>query len=149
MLFAFYGNSCDIFALNFSYASVEVTQTDPGWVGAWWIGPLICFLIFIVVSFPMLGFPPRLKGVHRVPSFKLPCLNNFIIHVATCKCMYMYVGWRRIRALKKAEVHADLHELPTKKTTAQVLKDFPVALKQLVTNGTVMAISLAGASECE
>ncbi len=35
---------------------------DPQWVGAWWLGFVICSIGSIIWAVPMLLFPPVLKG---------------------------------------------------------------------------------------
>ena len=34
-----------------------ITSADPGWVGAWWIGFLVCGFASILCALPMFGFP--------------------------------------------------------------------------------------------
>ena len=35
----------------------DITSADPGWVGAWWIGFLVCGFASILCALPMFGFP--------------------------------------------------------------------------------------------
>ena len=43
-------------------ADPDIEQTDPRWIGAWWIGFVICALCTIVWALPMAMFPLRLAG---------------------------------------------------------------------------------------
>ncbi|KAL3872710.1 hypothetical protein ACJMK2_035916, partial [Sinanodonta woodiana] len=43
-------------------SSVPLTSMDPQWVGAWWIGTTISIGAFLIVAFPILGYPKRLPG---------------------------------------------------------------------------------------
>lgn len=40
----------------------DISPTDPRWIGAWWLGFVICAIASIVWALPMLLFPPVLKG---------------------------------------------------------------------------------------
>jgi hypothetical protein len=37
------------------------TEQDSGWVGAWWVGFLLCSLLAFVSALPLLTFPPQLQ----------------------------------------------------------------------------------------
>ncbi|XP_002731058.1 solute carrier organic anion transporter family member 4C1-like [Saccoglossus kowalevskii] len=42
--------------------SVTITSSDPSWVGAWWIGFLIAWVLAWLIAPPMAAFPPELPG---------------------------------------------------------------------------------------
>jgi len=46
----------------FVYSSVDLTPSDPRWVGAWWIGFIITAVCFILLTVPLTGFPKHLPG---------------------------------------------------------------------------------------
>lgn len=52
----FYQQPCDF------HFSIPLTPSDPQWVGAWWIGIVIAVPAFILISFPIHGYPRRLPG---------------------------------------------------------------------------------------
>lgn len=43
----------------FSY-DVDLTPSDPRWVGAWWGGFIICGGLLLMLSVPFLAFPKKL-----------------------------------------------------------------------------------------
>ncbi|VDI46100.1 Hypothetical predicted protein [Mytilus galloprovincialis] len=47
-------------------ANLPLTSSDPQWVGAWWIGFIIAVPAFILVAFPILGYPRRLPGYEEL-----------------------------------------------------------------------------------
>ncbi|CAG2204509.1 SLCO4A [Mytilus edulis] len=49
-------------------ANLPLTSSDPQWVGAWWIGFIIAVPAFILVAFPILGYPRRLPGAITIPG---------------------------------------------------------------------------------
>lgn len=44
---------------------------DPAWVGAWWMGFVVTAIGFLLVTFPLFGYPTNLPGLH--PEYLLNC----------------------------------------------------------------------------
>lgn len=40
--------------------NVKISKTSPVWIGAWWLGPLVCGVILLLVGLVLLGFPRAL-----------------------------------------------------------------------------------------
>ncbi|KAK3610854.1 hypothetical protein CHS0354_039125, partial [Potamilus streckersoni] len=51
-------------------SSVHLTSMDPQWVGAWWIGTIISIGAFLIVAFPILGYPKRLPGYQQLQQIR-------------------------------------------------------------------------------
>ena len=49
----------------------NLEQTDPGWVGAWWIGFLLCSALSFLIAIPFLMFPRLLPDSHLVRAERL------------------------------------------------------------------------------
>ncbi|XP_071804429.1 solute carrier organic anion transporter family member 4A1-like [Asterias amurensis] len=104
--------------LSVDQKSIEVTSSDPAWIGAWWIGFVIGAIISYIVAIPMSGYPQELP--------------------ATAK----------IRAEKESEAHVAGHEDEvTKPSFGTKLADIPLAVKYLMFNPTFVFVSLAACSE--
>jgi len=43
-------------------ADPGIDKRDPRWVGAWWLGFVVCSVVISVTSLPMLLVPPKLAG---------------------------------------------------------------------------------------
>ena len=43
-----------------AFFSIPLKPNDPRWVGAWWIGFFMAFVLIVVAVVPVLGFPKRL-----------------------------------------------------------------------------------------
>ena len=51
------------------YRPTDITVESPQWVGAWWIGFLICGILMFFVSIPILGYPKKLPStITRKPT---------------------------------------------------------------------------------
>ncbi|CBY38229.1 unnamed protein product [Oikopleura dioica] len=48
----------------------DIDNTNPQWVGAWWIGMLACGIGSILCSLPMFGFPKQFPGVAEIKAQK-------------------------------------------------------------------------------
>lgn len=40
----------------------DLSPKDPQWVGAWWIGFVILYVVMLFWTFPVMMFPERLPG---------------------------------------------------------------------------------------
>ena len=92
---------------------------DPRWVGAWWIGFICSFLLFLVFALPLFGFGKEL------PTAK------------------------HVRATRVSQVHGGKGEkdLIHKNCNDRSIKGFPKAVWGIVSNPTFMLITLAGTGE--
>lgn len=45
--------------------SIHISPSDPGWVGAWWIGFLISAVGSLIATILSVFFPPDLPGRHQ------------------------------------------------------------------------------------
>ena len=58
-----------------------ITSADPGWVGAWWIGFLVCGFASILCALPMFGFPKERFSNRNLTSIDLTKIiisNNLV-----------------------------------------------------------------------
>ena len=53
-----------------------ITSADPGWVGAWWIGFLVCGFASILCALPMFGFPKERFLNNLTGNFTGKCPNQ-------------------------------------------------------------------------
>jgi len=44
------------------YSEPDIDQRDPRWIGAWWLGFVICAATIGIWAFPLLLFPPKVAG---------------------------------------------------------------------------------------
>ena len=58
-------------------APVGLEDTDSQWVGAWWIGVLVCSGAVLLVSIPMLIFPKQLPGMSVANDEDRPVAMGF------------------------------------------------------------------------
>uniref|UniRef100_UPI001659603B solute carrier organic anion transporter family member 4C1-like n=1 Tax=Halichoerus grypus TaxID=9711 RepID=UPI001659603B len=99
--------------------SIAITEDDPRWLGAWWIGFLLCWLFAWSLIIPFLCFPKHLPGTAKIHSER------------TCQT--------------HQERHSSLKH--TEENFGTSLKDFPAALKNLIRNTVFMCLVLSTASE--
>ncbi|CAG2168882.1 unnamed protein product, partial [Oppiella nova] len=55
----------------------EINQTDPRYVGAWWIGFLIIGTLLLIFTFPMALFPKRMRGMTVKGTESVPKIKEF------------------------------------------------------------------------
>ena len=48
------------------WVDTQLTETDPGWVGAWWIGFIICGAASLIAAVPFFFFPRRLSNYDEI-----------------------------------------------------------------------------------
>ncbi|NXC35949.1 SO4C1 protein, partial [Campylorhamphus procurvoides] len=96
----------------------KVDHDDPRWLGAWWIGFLVCFFSVWLLIIPFSMFPKHLPGTAKVQAEKI------------------------------SETHDNGSEaLVQTKNIGKSLKDFPVALLILLRNPVFMSLIMASSSE--
>ncbi|XP_078667309.1 solute carrier organic anion transporter family member 4C1-like [Branchiostoma floridae x Branchiostoma belcheri] len=96
----------------------QLTPDDPRWVGAWWIGFVVCAAMSWAVSLPLAAYPKELPGAAE------------------------------INAKKRSEAHQKGgEEIVSTPDFGKTWRDFPTALLLLLRNPTFMLINIGGAFE--
>uniref|UniRef100_H0WDQ5 Solute carrier organic anion transporter family member n=1 Tax=Cavia porcellus TaxID=10141 RepID=H0WDQ5_CAVPO len=99
--------------------SIDVTKDDPQWLGAWWIGFLVSWLFAWSLIIPFSCFPKHLPGTAKVQAEKTSQTHQ-------CKRS----------SLSRVD-----------QNFGQNIKDFPVALKNLMRNTVFICLILSTSSE--
>jgi len=113
----------------------DITGDDPAWVGAWWLGFVICGVSALLLAWPISMLPATLPGM-KEPSGDQVCKSR--IHSRSSS----FRSSVRSRAGKKADLDMTAGNGPL-----PVGKELLSAIILLVTNPTFIFVSLAGASE--
>lgn len=113
----------------------DMTGGDPEWVGAWWLGFVICGVSALLIAWPISMLPASLPGM-KEPSGDQVCKSR--IHSRSSS----FRSSVRSRAGKKADL-----EMTAGNGPLPVGKELLSAIILLVTNPTFIFVSLAGASE--
>ncbi|NXD92559.1 SO4C1 protein, partial [Chaetorhynchus papuensis] len=96
----------------------KVDHDDPRWLGAWWIGFIVCFFAIWLLIIPFTCFPKHLPGTAKIQAEKI------------------------------SETHDDGSQILVQTNNiGQSLKDFPVALLILLRNPVLMSLIVASSSE--
>ena len=59
-------------------APPDLTDADNSWVGAWWIGFLLCGVLALFIALPLLTFPRQLPRTGKVESQDKPVMMTFV-----------------------------------------------------------------------
>lgn len=51
---------------KFLPAPLEIDRTNPNWIGAWWLGFLLCGVLYLLSSVPLFMFPIRVPDKERL-----------------------------------------------------------------------------------
>ncbi|OCT98558.1 solute carrier organic anion transporter family member 4C1-like [Xenopus laevis] len=94
--------------------SVNLTPTDPRWLGAWWIGFLVCGLVTWMLIAPFSCFPKHLPGTERIQSERISQAHN-----------------------------NGSESIVESKNLGKSCKDFPLALLLLVKNPVLITLTFA------
>ncbi|KAE8635702.1 hypothetical protein XENTR_v10002710 [Xenopus tropicalis] len=94
--------------------SVNITETDPRWLGAWWIGFLICGLVTWLLIAPFSCFPKHLPGTEKMQSERISQAHN-----------------------------NGSESIVESKNLGKSFKDFPLALLLLVKNPVLISLTFA------
>jgi organic anion transporter 4A len=113
----------------------DITGDDPAWVGAWWLGFVICGISALLLAWPITMLPASLPGM-KEPSSDQVCKSRINSRSSSFRSSV------RSRGGKKAEV-----EMTGGNGPLPVGKELLSAIILLVTNPTFIFVSLAGASE--
>uniref|UniRef100_A0AAA9T256 Solute carrier organic anion transporter family member n=1 Tax=Bos taurus TaxID=9913 RepID=A0AAA9T256_BOVIN len=97
--------------------SIDITEDDPRWLGAWWIGFLISWLLAWSLIIPFSCFPKHLPGTAKIQEGKV------------------------------SQTHQSASLQATDGNFGQSFKDFPAALKNLMRNTVFMCLVLSTCSE--
>ncbi|XP_021348125.1 solute carrier organic anion transporter family member 4A1-like [Mizuhopecten yessoensis] len=98
---------------------IPLTPVDPQWVGAWWIGILIAFFSFLLIAFPLLGYPQQ-----------LPATNEHITSL-----------------LSKSIHNGGDDETTTRPNFGKSWRDFPRFFFLLIKNPAFLCVCLASTTE--
>ncbi|XP_002714000.1 solute carrier organic anion transporter family member 4C1 isoform X1 [Oryctolagus cuniculus] len=99
--------------------STDITEDDPRWLGAWWIGFLICWLFAWSLIIPFSCFPKHLPGTAKIQAEKISQTHQ---------------------NKSSSSQHTD-------ENFGKSFKDFPAALKNLMRNTVFMCLVLSTSSE--
>ena len=119
----------------------DVTSDHPNWVGAWWLGFLICGISSLLIAAPIALLPASLPGM-REPSAEQTCRSRINSRTSSFRS-----------SLKSkpppTEISTRLvdNELAAANGPLPMGKDLLAAIIILITNPTFICICLAGASE--
>uniref|UniRef100_A0A8D1CK91 Solute carrier organic anion transporter family member n=1 Tax=Sus scrofa TaxID=9823 RepID=A0A8D1CK91_PIG len=97
--------------------SIDVTEDDPRWLGAWWIGFLLSWLLAWSLIIPFSCFPKHLPGTEEIQDGKI------------------------------SQAHQSGSVQHTDRNFGQSFKDFPAAVKNLMRNTVFMCLVLSTCSE--
>ncbi|XP_022447851.1 solute carrier organic anion transporter family member 4C1 isoform X2 [Delphinapterus leucas] len=97
--------------------SIDITEDDPRWLGAWWIGFLMSWLFAWSLIIPFACFPKHLPGTAEIQDGKA------------------------------SQIHQSNSLQHTDGNFGQSFKDFPAALKNLMRNTVFMCLVLSTCSE--
>ncbi|XP_024595472.1 solute carrier organic anion transporter family member 4C1 isoform X2 [Neophocaena asiaeorientalis asiaeorientalis] len=97
--------------------SIDITEDDPRWLGAWWIGFLMSWLFAWSLIIPFSCFPKHLPGTAEIQDGKT------------------------------SQIHQSNSLQHTDGNFGQSFKDFPAALKSLMRNTVFMCLVLSTCSE--
>ncbi|CAC5369902.1 SLCO4A [Mytilus coruscus] len=114
------GNVLNVFVDvdKFDIANLPLTSSDPQWVGAWWIGIIIAVPAFILVAFPILGYPRRLPG------------------------------YKELQKQRQSEAYDnDAEEITAQASFGKNWKDFPRSFQLLIKNPTYVFLCLGSVCE--
>lgn len=99
--------------------SIDITENDPRWLGAWWIGFLLIWLFAWSLIIPFSCFPKHLPGTARIQEGKV----------------------------SQTHQNKNSSSQDTDEKFGKSLKDFPAALKNLMGNTVFMCLVLSTSSE--
>ena len=115
-----------------------VTPEDPSWIGAWWLGFVICGASLLVIAWPILLLPASVPGM-REPSAEQTCRSRINSRTSSFRTSF--------KGRPAVEKSPDFNELTAANGPLPVGKDLVDAIVVLITNPTFIFVSLAGASE--
>lgn len=114
----------------------HVSPDDTSWVGAWWIGFVVCGVAFLMLAGPIFWLPTTIPGTIQ-PTAEQVCRSRLPSLVGS-RASSFRVPHRR---LDQGE------DLPTSTGPLPVGKELVTVMASLVSNPTFIFLSLSGASE--
>lgn len=60
------GSVCTRWYVNFTNPGFDAS--DPRWIGAWWLGPVVIGSLMLLSSIAMFSFPKQLRGKKPAPQ---------------------------------------------------------------------------------
>ena len=115
-----------------------LTPDDPDWIGAWWLGFLICGLSLLLIAAPIALLPASVPGMLE-PSSEQTCRSRINSRAGSFRAS--------LKGKPVVEKKEELNELTAANGPLPVGKDLLEAIFILLTNPTFIFVSLAGASE--
>ena len=134
-----YGLGGQLLSLHTDF--LPLTSDDPNWVGAWWIGFLLCGILSLLIAGPIALLPASLPGM-REPSAEQTCRSRINSRTSSFRSS--------IKAKPAAsEMNTRLveNDLTAANGPLPMGKDLLDGIVILMTNPTFLCICLAGASE--
>ena len=98
-----------------SWRETTLEESDPGWVGAWWIGYVICGVISLLITIPFFMFPEKYPDTDFIQEERIK---------------QMSIKYKR--EISKEDLNIKFH-----------LKEFPCQLVGLLGNVPFMCVSLS------
>lgn len=115
--------------------ALSLTPGDPGWVGAWWLGFVVCGAGGLVLAWPLAALPASLPGTQEPPADQA-CRSRLSSHASFRSSLRS----RPVSSNNKPLELAAAGPLP-------VGRELLTSLGVLLTNPTFIFVSLAGATE--
>jgi len=113
----------------------NITVDDPSWVGAWWLGFVICGISALLLACPIALLPAAIPGM-KEPSGDQVCRSRINSRNSSFRSSV------RLKSIQKKDL-----DLTAGTGPLPVGKELLSALVILGTNPTFIFVSLAGASE--
>lgn len=117
----------------------DISPDDGSWVGAWWIGFVVCGAAFLLLAVPVFRLPASFPGAPQ-PTAEQVCRSRVTSIVGSRGSSFRVPAVQHRRLEQDEELTAGTGPLP-------VGRDLVAAMVSLMTNPTFLCLCLAGASE--
>lgn len=118
----------------------SITPDDPDWIGAWWLGFVICGVCLIIVAWPISLLPSTVTN--EEPSAEQTCKSRINSRASSFRA-----SLKGRPMVQEKPVSREINELTAGNGPLPVGKELFDAIVILVTNPTFMCVSIAGACE--
>ncbi|KRY89697.1 Solute carrier organic anion transporter family member 4A1 [Trichinella pseudospiralis] len=148
-----------LFAQHDGITHSEVDETDPEWVGAWWVGFQIASMLSLVAVIPILSFPRTLKNAlnwqqHRLQERRCqsdaPCFpetsKDISVEISCLKKTDGNVASTVLQHHDSVTVIEEAEQVEPSSIMRRItddVKHIPAACWKLITNPCYMCITLA------